>query len=151
MTVDHVLATFAERNGLSPPTAKADGSRVLIFDRRYKVSFVDESQKVARAHAQVARLPQAQRERDEAIARVMALATARVKDNPETLYLSEDGENLRLFRRFPTTMAPHEFDALLTGLVNSLAFWRRVASQDVASQGTPTSPPAPSLSRMILR
>lgn len=130
---------------------RADGSRVLIFDRRYKVSFIDESQKIARAHAQVARLPEGQHEREETIAHVMSLATGRVKQNPETLYLSADGENLRIFRRFSTAIAPHEFDALLSSLVNNLAFWRRVTSRDIASQATVAVAPVPSFSRMILR
>lgn len=113
---------------------------MLVFDGRYKVVFRDEDQRMIRASARIGSVPQEDDRRREFLENVMATATGRMKDHGEIVHLSEDGRTLHLFRRAPADMLPPDVDSLLTGLVNSLAFWQRVTTES-AARATPVMSP----------
>lgn len=146
MSVETVLTAFAQRNRMEAPPPKADGSRVLVFDGRYKITFRDEDHRTIRASARISSVPADDNQRRDFMEDVLATATARMKDHHEIIHLSDDGRTLHLFRRAPADLPPPDVDSLLTGLVNSLAFWQRITA-DTASRAAP----APSPFQMMFR
>lgn len=129
MSIERLLSTFAAKNGLTPPTARPDGSYVLVFDGRYKLAFVAEGSSSAVVRSPAGELPVDGVERREALDRLLDAATARMSKGGEILTVEEGERRLFLYRRFVTDIQPHVFEALLTSFVNSLAFWRRMAGK----------------------
>jgi|HigsolmetaAR202D_1030399.scaffolds.fasta_scaffold24025_2 Tir chaperone protein (CesT). len=132
MSLERLLNDYASRVGLDSVPRGRDGAYSLVFDGRYRLRFIPEGTNTAIIHAVVATLPEDPLQREEMADRLLTAAVGRMRKDREVLSLADDGRSLQLHVRMAVDITPHAFSGLLTSFVNSLAFWKKLASTPVA-------------------
>ncbi|WP_185961333.1 CesT family type III secretion system chaperone [Telmatospirillum sp. J64-1] len=138
MSLDRLLTDFAAKAGVDSIPVKQDGSRVLVFDGRYKVTILPEGASTAILRSRLGKLPEEDVERREELDRLLQLSTSRMRASGDILSYDEERRELVLHHRFPVDLQPHDFSKLMGDFVNSLAFWQR---QMTARPLRPAVPP----------